>query len=198
MIVTGNLLFTIDGSGAWNTQSLFDLATGARVSSADWRNSSRSMVWSAVQSEVLFLDSGVSPTDVQRVSIDLANRQLGAEVDSPYHGDYSLPNPLKLWPGESQVVVGSGLIFKTTDLTYVGSLGLVFADLAFLDGRLYLLSASGASSQVTVLDASSNILGAAYWSGSPISLWAFGNQLVLVTATGGGAQIRLVDPTSLQ
>jgi hypothetical protein len=194
MIVTDAYLFTVDDSGAWNTQSLFQRSTGARVASADWRNASRSMVYSPAQQTVYYLDSDVSPTDVRMQPINLKDGTLGADKDSPYHGDYNLPNPLRLLPDESGVIVGSGLIFNTADLTYRSSLGLTFTDIAFLKDKLYLIDPVGSTTQLRVLDSTFDILSAQYFSGTPKRAFAFGDKIVLVTQTASSLEIRFLAP----
>lgn len=193
MIVAGNLLFTIDDSGSWDTQSIFDRTTAARIGFADWRDTSRSIVWSPLQQKVYFLNSGVSPTDINMVS--LANNTLGTEVDSPYHGDYNLPNPIRLLPDETGVIVGSGNIFNATNLTYRSSIGLAFTDIAFLNGKLYLIDAVGTTTQLRVLDSAFSIVSAADYPGAPKRIFAYQGKLVLITQGAGGAnEVRLLAP----
>jgi hypothetical protein len=194
MIVTGPYLFTVDDSGAWDTHALFHRGTGARVAAQEWRDSSRSMVFSALQQKVYFLDSGVSPTDVHMAPVDLSAGTLGADVDSPYHGSYALPNPIRLLPDESGVIVGSGIIFNASDLTYRTSLGLSFTDVAFLGDRLYLIDPVGATTQLRVLGSGFDILSAAYIPGSPQRVFAYAGELVIVTQTASGLEVRFLAP----
>lgn len=194
MVVAGGYLFTIDDSGAWDSHSLYDRATGARVASADWRNTSRSIVYSPLRQKVFFLDSGVSPTDVSMVPIDAAAGTLGAEVDSPYHGDYALPNPLRLLPDESGLLVGSGLVFEASDLTYRTSLGLSFVDVAFLEDRLFLVDTVGTTTQLRVLNGHYDILAADWFPGQACRLFAWGGELVLVTQGPSSLQVRFITP----
>ncbi|QRK13737.1 hypothetical protein JQX13_21485 [Archangium violaceum] len=193
MTVTGDYLFAIDGSGAWATHALYQRSTGARVASAEWRGTSRSMAYSPVNKRVYFLDSGVSPTDVNMVDVEPTTGTLGNETDSPYHGSYSLPNPLRLLPDESGVIVGSGLIFNAKDLTYRTSLGLSFQDIAFHGDRLYLIDTVGDMTQLRVLSSTFDILSAQYYPGTAERVFVYKNQLVLVTAgASGGLQVRLI------
>jgi hypothetical protein len=194
MIVAGDYLFTIDDSGAWDSHSLYHRTSRARVATDEWRNTARSMVYSSVQQRVYLLDSGVSPTDVHMVTVDQATGTLGLEVDSPYHGNYFLPNPIRLLPDESGVIVGSGIIFDAVDLTYETSLGLSFADVAFLGDRLYLVDAIGATTQLRVLSSGFDILSAEYFAGSPRRLFAYGGELVLLTQGTAGLEVRFLAP----
>lgn len=195
MVVTGNYLFTIDGSGAWDSHSLYQRSTGARVATAEWRYSARSLVFSPVNKRVYLLNSGVSPTDVTMVDVDPVAGTLGAEKDSPYHGDYNLPNPIRLLPDESAVLVGSGLFFNTTNLTYRTSMGLSFVDVAFHDGRYYLIDTVGETTQLRVLSSTFDILSASYYSGRAKRVFVHDGELVLVTEVRTGQlQVRIIAP----
>ncbi|KFA89145.1 lipoprotein [Archangium violaceum Cb vi76] len=194
LLVTGDYLFTVDGSGSWDSHSLYQRSTGARVATADWRYSSRAMVFSPINKRVYHLDSGVSPTDVRMVQVDHIAGTMGTETDSPYHGSYSLPNPLRLLPDESGVIVGSGLIFNTRDLTYRTSIGLTFQDIAFHGDRLYIIDTVGETTQLRVLSSTFDILSAAYYQGTAKRVFAYNGQLVLITQnkTGGGLRVHLI------
>jgi hypothetical protein len=194
MIVTGSHLFTVDDSGAWDTQSLFERATGARVHAVEWRDRSRSMVFSPLHAKVFYLDSGVSPTDVHMVPVNLAEGLLGTDTDSPYHGAYSLPNPVRLLPDESGVIVGSGLVFAATDLTYRTSLGLTFTDVAFVGDRIYLVDPVGSMTQLRVLSSTFDILSADWVDGAPLRLFAWNGELVLVGQGGTSLEVRFLAP----
>ncbi|MFP2908274.1 hypothetical protein ACLESD_25120 [Pyxidicoccus sp. 3LFB2] len=195
MVVAGNYLFTIDGSGAWDTHALYQRSTGTRVFSADWRHSATSLAFSPADNSIYFTNSGVSPQDVHRVTVDMAAGTFGNEVDSPYHGDYFLNSPLRMLPDGSGFILGSGLLFNAGDLTYRTSLGLSFVDVAFHGDRLYLIDAVGQTTQLRVLNSRFDILSAANYPGTPLRLFVHGGKLVLLTRAGtSGFQVRIMTP----
>jgi hypothetical protein len=194
MIVTGGSLFTVDDSGAWDTHSLFDRTTGTRTDAEEWRDSTRALVYSPTRGRVYYLDSGVSPTDVHTEQVNLPGGTLGGDSDSPYHGSYALPNPLRLLPDESGVIVGSGIIFNTTDLTYRTSIGLPFDDIAFLDTSLYLIDQNGPSTRLRTLSATFDIVSTREFPGAPRTLFAHDGGLVLITEGPSSLEIRFVSP----
>lgn len=194
MVVADRFLFTIDGSGAWDTHALYQRSTGARVAAVDWRDTAVNLLFSEANNTIYFADSGVSPQDLNRVQVDMEASTLGAEIDSPYHGAYNLRAPLRLWPDGSAVVTGSGLLFNTADLTYRTSIGLSFVDIAFHGERLYLIDTVGDRTQLRVLNHQFDILSAAYYPGKAQRVFVHNDQLVLLTATGSsGFQARLLD-----
>lgn len=190
LLVAGGLLFTIDGSGAWDSDTIYSRTTGARLATADWRSTGRSLVYAPTRETIFFLDTGVSPADVRRVT--LTGGALGAEVDSPYHGSYDLSGRLTLLPDESGVLVGSGIIFETKDLTYRTAIGLSFTDAAFHDGKLYLAQPQASSTVIRVLDASYNIVATATYPGQLARMFVWQGKLVMVSMTSVGVEVRLV------
>ena len=190
LLVAGGLLFTIDGSGAWASDTIYSRSTGARLATADWRSTGRSLVYAPTLETIFFLDTGFSPADVRRVT--LTGGALGAEVDSPYHGSYDLSGRLTLLPDESGVLVGSGIIFETKDLTYRTAIGLSFTDAAFHDGKLYLAQPQASSTVIRVLDASYNIVATATYPGQVARLFVWQGKLVMVSMTSVGVEVRLV------
>lgn len=190
--VVGPYLFTIDASGAWDSQSLYDRATGARLFSDEWRDTSRSMVYAPDRERLLFLNSGVSPTDINYVDVDTDMGTLSEEVDSPYHGSYSLPNPLKLTPDEQFVVVGNGNYFTVDTLEYATSFGLPFDDLIFYEDDIYLLDSIGQLAQIRVLDSGFNILHAEFVEGEARRFFERDDELAVITAAGAGIEVRFL------
>lgn len=72
----------------------------------------------------LFTQSeGLSPQDVYATVFDSATGALGSTVDSPYHGDYAMGNPLWLSEDQNLLFTASGNYFRVSDLRYGGTLG---------------------------------------------------------------------------
>jgi hypothetical protein len=198
-LVTGDYLFTIDASGAWATQSLFKRSSGLRTSFFDWRDSARALVFAPGLSTVFMLNSGVSPSDINMIPIDQTTGTLGAETDSPYHGDYSLLMPIRLLPDESAVILGSGLLFSTANLLQTGATGFNHVDVAFIDTRFFLLTEDSipSTSVIRTLDADFAVTTEERLSGSPRNLFNNGGQLLVLSYNESFAsiQIQTVDVT---
>ncbi len=190
MAVVGDYVFTIDGSGAWNTETLYDRKSGRRTSSADWRNASQSIVYAPSLNKVYTLSDGVSPADIHATTVDLTTGKIGTDADSPYHGDYALRHPLRLFPDGSKIASGSGIVFNTSDLTYLESMGMPYVDLAFQGDRMYLLQQASPDSELVVLDRQYAVVDRVALEGTPLRVFAHGNALVAITQTTSGLRLR--------
>ena len=191
LVVVDSYLFCIDNSGAWSTHSLYSRATGMRVASDDWRHTGRSFAWAPRMGRLFFLRSSGSPTDIHYVDIDTVAGTLGPEKDSPYHGDFSLPSPIRVLLDESRVIVGSGLLFNTVDLKYIASFGLNFMEIVSYGGHYFLVNKAAATTEMNILDSGFNILGTRSLDGAPHAAFVRGHDLVLVTDGSSSGSTRV-------
>lgn len=194
MEVVGDYLFVIDASGAWATESLFSRATGVQTSRVDWRNESRTIAFSPTRSAVFTLRDGSSPGDINRSVLDLTTGTVGQEIESPYHGDYSVRHPLRLFPDESKIATGSGIIYNTDDLTYSANLGMDYVDLAFHGDRLYLLTETAVGSAVVILDGHYAVIDQVPFDGTPERIFAHGDGLIVLTREEQGLRMSSLTP----
>lgn len=81
-------------------------------------------VLSAVNQKIFFLSEGLSPADIHATALDPGTGAVGTTVDSPYHGDWAMSNPLWLSADEGLLFTGSGTYFRASDLNYAGTLGV--------------------------------------------------------------------------
>jgi hypothetical protein len=175
-------LYLIDGSGSWETHAVYRRSNGERTFADDWRNESNGSAYAPNSKRIFTFRDGSSPNDIYFEVLDPVTGQLGLDVESPYHGAYSLGHPIRVSPDETKVYVASGVVFNSTDLTYGGSIGLSYVDLAFHSDRLYLLrSASSGTSDVVELDANYAVLGRATITGSPLRLFVHDRELTVFT-----------------
>lgn len=82
--------------------------------------------------------TGISPSDIVQLTTN-ADGTLGSQTDSPYHGSYPDASRTFVFPNESKVADNAGIIYNTTDLSYVNSFGGAFDDLAFSADRSVIL-----------------------------------------------------------
>lgn len=82
---------------------------------------------------------GMSPADVVVTSYG-ADGNLGRTEGSPYHGDFEIGSRVFVSPSGHRVLTSSGVVYSSTDLRYVGSMGGAVEHMDFLqDGRSVVL-----------------------------------------------------------
>lgn len=70
------------------------------------------------------LSDGLSPSQIYWTGVDTsAGSFTGSNGQAPYWGDYSMSNPLWLSGDDSLLFTAAGTYFRTSDLSYAGSLG---------------------------------------------------------------------------
>jgi hypothetical protein len=185
MAVADDWLFTIDPSGAWESHSLIRRSDGVLTATADWRSSSHEIAYAPLLRRVFTLRDGTSPNDIIMTDVDVMNGLLSADQDSPYHGDYAVGHPLRIFPDETRIIVSSGVIFSTNDLSYVGSLGLDYLDLGFFEDQIFLIDVIGNQAQLTQLDQDFSIVATEAFYLAPEKLFIHHGTLVLFVRCDG-------------
>jgi hypothetical protein len=188
----GNFLLAQDESGAWNTHYLFD-KQGKLTDSKEWNYYSRYYTWNALQSRLYFFRDDTSPNDLLFEVIDQASGKITAADDSPYHGAYRIAGPIRVSVGGGRIVLGSGDVYSTSDLTVVKSLGASFTDAQWLDsGVLWTMSAIGKDTQLSRYDASLVFAGQQTVAGKPVALLRLGAGVLVITQSQDQASLNFL------
>ncbi|HND60968.1 MAG TPA: immunoglobulin domain-containing protein [Opitutaceae bacterium] len=138
----GNLVYFFDGDSHTVSYNVATLAPGP-VSTVGYPGQGLQLgnirpSYSAGAGK-FFTSAGGSPLDLISVTVG-ADGTMGFGVGSPYHGDYRVNTRGTVAPGDQLLFNSSGVIFRTSDLTYVGAVGLPFQDIAFMaDGSPVVL-----------------------------------------------------------
>lgn len=98
-------------------------------------------VSSTVQNALYSRSSGISPSDIRKISLDEQGIPLNS-TDSPYHGDYPSASKLYLNTSENKVYDNAGISYFTADLTYAGSLPVEVTEMTFIGDNPVVLSGS--------------------------------------------------------
>ena len=98
-----------------------NMVTQALNETRDSWYSGQAFIASDVQDSYYYRTTGVSPSDIHKVTINEDGTTL-SDRDSTYHGDY--PNATQLFINESEnkIYDDAGVIYFAADLTYAGSL----------------------------------------------------------------------------
>jgi len=98
----------------------------------------RELSISPARMKIFGRSSGISPSDILQIQLQ-GDGTVGAMSDSPYHGDYPGATSTYVFPDQAKVVDDAGIVYSTTDLTYVGSLSGSFDQIAFNVGEPVVL-----------------------------------------------------------
>jgi len=74
----------------------------------------------------------VSPNDIISFTFD-SSGAIVSSTDSPYHGDFTVGEHRFVSPDGNLVYDGGSAVYNAADLTYAGSMGSRFSELAFMD-----------------------------------------------------------------
>lgn len=185
----GNYLLAQDVSGAWATHYIFDKA-GKITDSKDWNYYSSVYEWASNQGRVYFFRDDTSPNDVHFEEIDQTTGKLKAKGETPYHGDYAIRGPLRVSLDGARIILGSGDVYSTTDLTVLASLRLDVVDMQWLeDGSLATMSRNGSDTLVTYYTPALSVRQNQLLTGSPVALVRVANAVLVFTLQGGGLRV---------
>lgn len=169
-----------------------DLSTGQLVTTNSYWNNLTSFSFNSNTSTVYALDTGVSPSDIHRIRMNLTTGAITAVSDSIYHGDYYFGSPLRTFKNGTRLITSSGTMFNATtidssDLIYAGSIGTAYIDLAYDStlNRTYILS-NTTIKKLLILDGTTDFtLQTFELSGAPKLVFVT-NQKVIVFVVSNG------------
>ncbi|HEX5341141.1 MAG TPA: hypothetical protein VFX55_01505 [Duganella sp.] len=192
LAVAGNYLLAQDLSGAWATHYIFD-KQGRLTDSKDWNYYSGSYEWYGALSRIYFFRDDTSPNDLHYETIDQASGKISGQGETPYHGSYRIVGPIRVSVGGGRIILGSGDIYSTSDLTVVKSLGAAFYDGQWLDnGALITMTASGSETSITSYDASIRFSGQQNVAGSPVAMLRMGAGVVVITQAADKSRLNFL------
>lgn len=187
-----NQLFVQDSSGAWATHWVYS-AAGLLLAQKEWNYYSSEFIWNAATQKLFFFRDGISPNDLLSEPISSAGL-LGTISETPYHGDYSFVHPIRVKTDGSQVLIGTGVIFSGSALTYQQSIANAVSDAVWKSDRLVTLRDALGLSQMQTWSGPSLTAGAvAQLSGTPVSLQDCPEGVLLVSVTGGFPKFTILD-----
>ena len=161
-------------------------ATGSVVDRVEIAEISANSAWNAALDRIYFFRDGISPNDIHYQTVDQANGQLGAPVDSPFHGSFLITPPIRISAGGDRVLLGSGDVYDADNLNWLGAIPTGFTDAQWLsdDGIVVVRDESG-SAQVERRDAAGTVVEVVPFSGVPLAIVPSGADHVVVTDQGG-------------
>lgn len=191
----GNFLLAQDASGSWNTHYIF-AADGTKTASADWNYRSRVYTFNPAEARVYFFRDGISPNDVQYEHIDQTTGAILDAGETPYHGSYAIQPPLLVSPSGDRVLIGSGNLFRTPDLTWAGAVpgGIAAGYWDSGDGLIALRDAGGETA-LERRDAASQVVERLTLPGAPRAIAKTPSGYLVVTTADGQTRLRSYQPS---
>jgi PAS domain-containing protein len=179
----GEYLAVQDFSGAWATHYYFD-QSGVLRDSAEWNYYSRDYEWNATARKLFFFRDDQSPDDLHFEQIG-PNGTIDSAGETPYHGSYSISPPIVMSPDDQYVLIGSGDLYRSSDLTWYRSLLSSF-DAAVWDdnGKITTVQAVGGATRIYRYNANQVWQSEESRTGTPLALLEHTGGYLLVTYDG--------------
>ncbi len=159
---------------------------GVRVTWAEHYGSSY-WAWSAARGRLYHFRDVIFPNDLHWESINAATGAIGANGESPYHGDFEIVGPIRLSPDESRVLLGSGDLYDASTLAVVASLPIDPVDASWPepDSLLTLRSGSNGDTVLDHWDAALRWRNTARFPGEPRRVLAWSGGVAVMTLEAG-------------
>ena len=139
LATAGEFLFGVDPTSPWVTHYVYN-AAGEKVSSRDWNYRSDEYTWDPVRRRMYFYRDQ-SPSDLHFETIG-SDGKIGAVGETPYHGGYDFSGPIRVSEDGALVMMGSGTVFRSSDMVAVRELGTRAVDMRWQGGQLITLENS--------------------------------------------------------
>jgi hypothetical protein len=171
LVIEGDYLYLVYGGSSSGSQFTSIIkATGAMRDADNFSYGMTGLSVAPTKNKIFGRSVGISPSDIIQVKTN-ADGTLGTQTDSPYHGDYPGATRTYVFPNESKVADNGGIIYNTTDLTYVSSFAGALTDLDFSGDRSVVLRTN------TLIGYSNTFLetGRYTLAGNPLRIFVAGN-----------------------
>ncbi|HEX7763001.1 MAG TPA: thrombospondin type 3 repeat-containing protein [Cellvibrio sp.] len=185
----GNYIYAMESSGSTLVINRTGFALVETEPSNYWAGPSQ--VASAVNQAIFTRSSGISPSDISKMSIG-SDGAIASTTDSSYHGDYPDATRLFINSTESKVYDDAGIVYFAADLTYAGSLAGRVDDLTFSGDNPIVLR----DSQLTLFNTGLIEQGIITLTNTPDLIAAHGERVFTFTLSASGVTVNSVDISS--
>ncbi len=120
LLDTDNYLVALDCSDYNGSYISLDNSGNIISHSQNYYETSSQVIWDSQHSQLLHFRDGISPNDIHTTPLN-AQGEFGYATESPYHGDYTIQGPITLSYDSSRVLLGSGDLYDSTNLNWLGS-----------------------------------------------------------------------------
>jgi len=186
LALAGKYVLAQDYSGAWATHHIFD-QSGTKTDSKDWNFYSADYAWDAKTSRIFYLQDGYNPNDLRYEVINQTTGKITGFGDSPYNGNYSIQQPIRISNDGKNILLGSGNFFKSQGLVFGGSVGTSFTDASWdAAGTVTTIRNSNSATLLQRFDAGARLIDQKTYDGSAIGVFGYAtNKFTIVTRVNG-------------
>ena len=136
--------------------------------------------WDNANNRYYFTSSGISPADLYYYKINQETGDIISNGETPYHGDYDITGPIIVSKDGNYVLLGSGDIYNSSDLTYYKSLGTQIND-AIWDNNIVYIN----SNQIIFKDLNFNTIKTNSYNGSFLKLLKINDTYIIISLYNG-------------
>jgi len=183
LVSAGNYLLAQDNREGISraTHSIFDI-NGNLTDSENGSAHSKVFAWNPSNSRTYYFRDHSMPGDIHYEEIDQTAGLISSWGESPYHGDYIHIPPISISADGSQVLLGNGDLYDSTNLFWQGSIDIQLAAAQWLsDNSLVILS--NINDQVILQHRDSslfNIVEELSYSGEAMAIFGTETGMVLI------------------
>ena len=183
-----------------NGNSLVLNAAGSQVNQFSNLTVGNHSAFDPLQQRIFYFRDWLSPNDVHWSVFNQSTGLPGASLESPYHGDYLITGPIRVSPDGSRLLLGSGDVYNSNDLTWRTNLGGPHIDALFLaNGESMRLRQQAVGevvhSELIRQNAYGLILEQQRFTGRPLALLPAGQQVASLFVHNNQLQLRTDQPS---
>lgn len=186
LTAVGEYLFAQEGSGSSRGIQHTFSENGTITDSKGGIYFSRQHVWNSSNNRLYYTRSGISPNDLHYSAIDQDSGVITDTGESPYHGDYSIRLPIRVIEAGEQILLGSGIMFDATDLSFVRQLGYQITDAAAYPELLIVVKEDDIGWHVDLLSEDDlSLINRSRFDNTIIGIQLIGDDIVVILNDGG-------------
>ncbi|MGI9277914.1 MAG: hypothetical protein ACR2PT_24090 [Endozoicomonas sp.] len=153
--------------------------------------------WNDINNRVYYFRDGISPNDILYEEIDQTSGLITDSGESPYHGDFKVSPPLIVSENGEFVLIGSGNIFNSSDLTWAGAIPGDISGAAWsTDDGLIVIRTVGSKTELERRDSNLVVQETLLFDGQAQTLLKTTNGYRILTDINGNTAIKAYTPSN--
>ncbi|MCP4970241.1 MAG: hypothetical protein GY932_06560 [Arcobacter sp.] len=136
-----------------------------------------------------------SPSDLHYEIIEQNNGSIDKKnsYETPYSGEYEIKGPIFISPDSTKVLLGSGNMFNSSDLTYISSFPTDIEAVVWTNSEFAYIYTLDDKTVLKVYDNNFKIKDTKYYDGKALSIRKEGNDYIIITSKQTGLSFNKYD-----